>query len=58
MQVKTIMCWAAPMAQRFGAAFGLGLILETQDGVLRGAPCMEPAFPSARVSASLCDCHE
>ena len=30
-----------------------GVILETRDGVLRWAPCMEPASPSACVSASL-----
>ena len=30
-----------------------GLILETQDRVPRRAPCMEPASPSACVSASL-----
>ena len=30
-----------------------GLILETQDRVPRWAPCMEPASPSACVSASL-----
>ena len=30
-----------------------GLILGTQDRVPRWAPCMEPAFPSAYVSARL-----
>ena len=30
-----------------------GLVLETQDRVPRRAPCMEPASPSACVSASL-----
>ena len=30
-----------------------GVILETWDRVLRWAPCMEPASPSACVSASL-----
>ena len=30
-----------------------GMILETQDRVPRRAPCMEPASPSACVSASL-----
>ena len=30
-----------------------GLILESWDGVPRQAPCMEPASPSAYVSASL-----
>ena len=33
-----------------------GMILETQDQVPRRAPCMEPASPSARVSASLSLC--
>ena len=33
-----------------------GVILETLDGVARRAPCMEPASPSACVSASLCLC--
>ena len=33
-----------------------GVILETQDQVLRQAPCMEPASPSACVSASLSLC--
>ena len=31
-----------------------GMILESQDRVLHWAPCMEPASPSACVSASLC----
>ena len=31
-----------------------GLILETRDRVLHRAPCVEPASPSAYVSASLC----
>ena len=31
-----------------------GMILETRDRVARQAPCMEPASPSACVSASLC----
>ena len=30
-----------------------GVVLETQDQVLRRAACVEPASPSARVSASL-----
>ena len=30
-----------------------GVILETLDGVPRQAPCMEPASPSACISASL-----
>ena len=32
------------------------VILESQDGVPRQTPCMEPASPSACVSASLCVC--
>ena len=35
-----------------------GVILESQDLVPRQAPCMEPASPSACVSASLCVSHE
>ena len=42
--------WCLPSAQ--------GAILESQDRVLRRAPCMEPASPSACVSASLCVSHE
>ena len=34
----------------------LGLILETRDQVPHRAPCMEPASPSACVSASVCVC--
>ena len=41
---------APPLAQ--------GVILETQDGVPRWAPCMEPASPSACVSASLSVSHK
>ena len=41
---------ASPSAQ--------GMILETQDWVPHRAPCMEPASPSACVSASLSLCHE
>ena len=37
---------APPLAQ--------GVILETQDQVPHQASCMEPASPSACVSASLC----
>uniref|UniRef100_A0A8C0M4S5 RNA polymerase II subunit D n=1 Tax=Canis lupus familiaris TaxID=9615 RepID=A0A8C0M4S5_CANLF len=33
-----------------------GVILETLNGVPHQAPCMEPASPSACVSASLCVC--
>ena len=44
--------WRLPLAQ--------GAILETPDRIPRRAPCMEPASPSACVSASLslCDYHE
>ena len=35
-----------------------GVILETWDRVPRWALCMEPASPSAFVSASLCVSHE
>ena len=35
-----------------------GVILETQDRVPHQAPCMEPASPSACVSAYLCVSHE
>ena len=41
---------APPLAQ--------GVILEIWDRVQHQAPCMEPAFPSACVSASLCVSHE
>ena len=37
--------WRLPLAQ--------GAILETRDRIPRRAPCMEPASPSAYVSASL-----
>ena len=46
-------CWAAPVAQWFSAACSRGVILETWDRVPHRAPCMEPASPSACVSASL-----
>ena len=35
-----------------------GVILETRDQIPGRAPCMEPASPSACVSASLCVSHE
>ena len=35
-----------------------GVILGSWDGVLHWAPCMEPASPSACVSASLSVSHE
>ena len=53
--------WAAQVAQQFSAAFSPGaVILETRDRVPRQTPCMEPAPPSACVSAflSLCVSHE
>ena len=37
--------WRLPLAQ--------GMILETRDRIPRRAPCVEPASPSACVSASL-----
>ena len=48
-----MLSWAARVAQQFSPAFGPGVILETQDRVLRLAPCMEPASPSASLSLSL-----
>ena len=45
--------WAARVAQRFTPPPAQGVILETQDQVLRWAPCTEPSSPSACVSASL-----
>ena len=48
--------WAALVAQRFSAA--RGVILAIRDQVPRRAPSMEPASPSACVSASLCVSHE
>ena len=48
-----IQSWAARMAQWFGAAFSPGPD-PGDPGVPCWAPCMEPAFPSACVSASLC----
>ena len=44
---------AARVAQWFTTALAQGVILETWDRVPRRAPCMEPASPSACVSASL-----
>ena len=59
------------LEKKYGGSLGMGLsgsallsaqggILETRDGVPRWAPCMEPASPSACVSASLslCVSHE
>ena len=45
----------APRGLRGGvSAFGSGHDLGSWDGVLHWAPCMEPASPSAWVSASVC----
>ena len=40
------------MAQGLVPAFGQGALLESQDCVPHQAPSMEPAYPSACVSAS------
>ena len=37
-----------------GHPLAQGVILETRDQVPHQAPCMEPASPSACVSASMC----
>ena len=42
------------VAQWFSACLGQGVILESRDQVPYQAPCMEPASPSACVSASHC----
>ena len=47
------MDWAAPVAQKFSTACGPGPDLETLDRVPPQTLCMEPASPSACVSASL-----
>ena len=39
-------------------AFGSGCDPQSKDRVPHQAPCMEPASPSAYVSASLCVSHE
>ena len=44
---------AAWVAQQFMLPSAQGVILETQDPVPHRARCMEPASPSAWVSASL-----
>uniref|UniRef100_A0A8C0P4H5 Histidine triad nucleotide binding protein 1 n=1 Tax=Canis lupus familiaris TaxID=9615 RepID=A0A8C0P4H5_CANLF len=44
--------WAAWVAQRFNAAFGPGCDPGDRNQVPHLAPCMEPASPSACVSAS------
>ena len=59
-------CWQPPQNKAIPRIYGQpgwlssltspwaqGVILETQDQVLHQAPCMEPASPSAYVSASL-----
>ena len=43
----------ARVAQQFSAAFSPGRDLETRDQDPHRAPCLEPASPSACVSASL-----
>ena len=48
--------WVAGWLSSLVPAFSLGVILETWDRVPHQAPCMEPASPSACVSASLCVC--
>ena len=48
--------WVAQWFERLPSA--QGVILESGDEVPRQAPCMEPASPSACVSASLCVSHE
>ena len=50
--------WVAQRFKRLPSA--QNVILETRDRVPRQAPCMEPASPSAGVSASLslCVSHE
>ena len=45
--------WAARVAQQFSATFSPGRDPGDPDRVPRWAPCMEPASPSACVSASL-----
>ena len=53
------MVWGHPggsVVERLPSA--QGVILETWDRVPCQAPCMEPASPSACVSASLCVSHE
>ena len=51
---------ATQVAKRFSTTSAQGVILETRDQVGHQAPCMEPASPSACVSASRsCSvCHE
>ena len=50
-RVKNTYIWGSPGGSAPPSA--LGVILETQDGVLHRASCMETASPSAFVSASL-----
>ena len=56
--LKVVSTWAAQVAQWLVPPLAQGLILETQDGVPYQAPCVEPASPSAYVSASLSVSHE
>ena len=44
-----MLSWAARVAQQFSPAFGPGVILETQDRVLRLAkPLSHPGYPIQR----------
>ena len=54
MTLRSQRTGAAWMAQGFSATFSPGVILETRDRVPHRASCMEPASPSACISASLC----
>ena len=47
---------APPWRSGLAPPVAWGVTLETQDRVPCWASCMEPAFPSACVSASLCVC--
>ena len=49
---------AAPVDQGLVPPSAQGVMLETQDPAPRWDPCMEPASPSACVSASLYVCHK
>ena len=48
---KVTGCLGGSVGERLPSA--QGVILESRDQVLHGVPCVEPASPSARVSASL-----
>ena len=60
MEIKNVPSWAARVAQRFSAAFSPGHDPGDPGSSLRQASGMEPASPSACVSASLyiCVSHE